>query len=85
MKYDATPVIGYGEGTVKSGRADSAVRRENNNDWITIGRFIFNVHPYRPDFGGYPVRWIETYDVEASSTRRYYSTPDQAVAELNGG
>ena len=70
--YDGEPVIGYGDGIVKAdnskGQGDEELieqpRRIDNNDWIVIGRFRFNVHPFRADLGGYPVRWIE----EAAAT-----------------
>jgi len=32
------------------------------NDWFEIGGKFYNVHPYRVDFLGYPVRWIESTD-----------------------
>lgn len=70
MEYNATPIIGYGEGLITS---DEPPKREwsdrgdmpkgNNalsNDWFTIESTRYNVHPYRKDLGGYPVRWIES-------------------------
>ena len=60
--YDSTPVIGYGDGLVTG---PGTPVRIDNNDWILIGDFKFNVHPHRSDLGGYPVRWIETTDGSA--------------------
>ena len=56
--YDPTPATGYGDGVVKG--LVTPVVRQDNNDWIYLGELRFNVHPYRSDLGGYPVRWIET-------------------------
>jgi hypothetical protein len=58
-QYISTPVIGYGDGLVTGQVTPSRIE---NNDWIVIGNFRFNVHPYRDDLGGFPVRWIETAD-----------------------
>ena len=57
--YDNKAVIGYGDGLVTGPGTPSRI---DNNDWIVIGMFRFNVHPYRDDLGGYPVRWIEEAD-----------------------
>ncbi len=56
VKYDPTPIVGYGEGLVTG---DAVPVREDNNDWIYIGEYVFNVHPYRSDLKGWPVRWID--------------------------
>lgn len=72
--YDSTPVIGYGDGLVKGQGAPSRI---DNNDWIVIGMFRFNVHPYRSDLGGYPVRWIEEADGDHRAV-----TPRQATQVL---
>lgn len=63
--HDATPVTGYRDGIIIS---DTTPRREatkggdgreNLNDWFYIDGQRFNVHPYRSDFGGWPIRWTE--------------------------
>ncbi|MCK5496371.1 MAG: hypothetical protein KAI41_07675 [Hyphomicrobiaceae bacterium] len=75
-QYNPAPVIGYGDGLI-TGNA-SPVRLENN-DWIFLGDFRFNVHPFRSDLGGWPVRWIETRDEFNSAVR-----PITASNSLNG-
>jgi hypothetical protein len=74
-RYDKTPVVGYGEGLVISDVAPIVCvtqfndgRPENVSHWFRIegatrARY-FNVHPYRSDLGGYPVRWIENFPPE---------------------
>lgn len=61
--YSSDPVVGYSEGIIKASdpKIEGMERptRIDNNDWIIIGQFRFNVHPFRLDLGGYPVRWIE--------------------------
>jgi hypothetical protein len=77
--YNPTPVPGYGDGLVKSTEAPF---RYDNNDWIQIGEHYFNVHPYRSDFDGYPVRWIEIYI--AGQEWRSAVRPADADRVLNG-
>ena len=66
QRHDPSPVTGYSHGLIIS--PSSPVRevtktadgRDNRNDWFYINDQRFNVHPFRSDLGGYPVRWIET-------------------------
>ncbi len=67
--YDPTPVEGYQLGIVASNERPKRVMTDRGdhppgnrmlaNDWFTIGTKRYNVHPYRSDFDGYPVRMIE--------------------------
>ena len=64
--YDSMPVTGYSEGIVISDVAPISCtehfndnRASNTNLYFKIGNQYFNVHPYRSDLGGYPVRWID--------------------------
>ena len=64
--YNPAPVPGYSEGLVVSkDRPDRIIthyddnRGDVSNDWFTFLGKRYNVHPYRSDLGGYPVRWIE--------------------------
>ena len=71
VTFDSTPVVGYREGIVIVTGNEVPERictehggfapgnRLNINDWFTIGESRYNVHPYRSDLGGYPVRWVE--------------------------
>ena len=73
IRYDNTPVVGYPEGViitssdvrprrVMTDRGDMPKgNKQNANDWFTIGDTHYNVHPYRRQFGGYPVRWSSSY------------------------
>ena len=63
--HNPTPVTGYSEGVVVSEVAPIACtetfdddRHPNTNHYFRIGDEFFNVHPYRSDLGGYPVRWV---------------------------
>ncbi len=56
-QYDSTPVIGYGDGLITSDRAPVQIR--NNLKFFIDGR-VYDVHPFRKDLGGYPVRWHES-------------------------
>jgi hypothetical protein len=70
--HDPVAVPGYSNGIIRS--TSSPVReftdrgdlppgnKELANDWFTIGDKRYNVHPFRADFGGYPIRWIEQGD-----------------------
>ncbi len=65
--YHKEPVVGYGDGLIKSDESPEHTvekfnddRNDNHNNWFTIGDTRYNVHPYRSDFGGYPVRWTES-------------------------
>lgn len=69
-KYDKTPVPGYRAGRILTDEKPVQVRTPNPdgkasplydvvNDWFEIDGQYFNVHPYRSDLEGYPVRWIE--------------------------
>ena len=64
--YNNTPVKGYRDGLIISDtRPDRVIthyddnRGDVSNDWFTIDDRRYNVHPYRADLGGYPVRWSE--------------------------
>lgn len=67
--YDPTPVEGYYYGIVKSNEAPTRVWTDRGdmpkgnkalcNDWFSIGDTKYNVHPFRFDLAGYPVRWKE--------------------------
>lgn len=69
--YNPRPVEGYREGVIVSDVAPERVMTDHGayppgnkllgNDWFTIDGTHYNVHPYRTDFGGYPVRWASTY------------------------
>ena len=62
IQYDSTPVIGYRDGLIKVTSNELPARitvGTNSNDWFYIGLRRYNVHPFRSDLGGYPVRWIE--------------------------
>ena len=61
-RYDSTPVIGYSEGLVIAPGRETPTRivvAGNPNLWFYIDLRRYNVHPYREDLGGYPVRWSE--------------------------
>ncbi len=70
--YIETPVVGYSDGIIKPEPGQQPQRcysyhadeRVNPNDWFCLdagagGITYFNVHPYRSDLGGYPVRWTQ--------------------------
>ncbi len=66
-RYDNKPVVGYSEGLIISdSKPEKEVTRysdnrpDNVNHWFTIGATRYNVHNYRSDLRGYPVRWFET-------------------------
>ena len=73
-QYISTPVTGYGDGLITG---NATPERIANNDWIVVGDFRFNVHPFRSDLGGYPVRWIETNDDDHRSVQP--ATADRAL------
>lgn len=69
-QHNKAPVTGYRDGIIESDEAPVQVRTPNPdgkasplydivNDWFEIDGQFYNVHPRRPDLGGYPVRWIE--------------------------
>ena len=65
--YSPTPVIGYSEGLIISDAKPTRIvthdddnRGDVSNDWFTIDNVRYNVHPFRNDLGGYPVRWRES-------------------------
>jgi len=71
--HDPAAVEGYPQGIIRSNdmppfrhftdRGDEPEGNLNNpNDWFEIGELFYNVHPYRADLGGYPVRWIDAED-----------------------
>jgi len=68
--YDKTAVPGYRAGRIITDDKPVQIRTPNPdgkpsplydivNDWFEVDGRYFNVHPYREDLGGYPVRWIE--------------------------
>jgi len=70
--YNSSPIVGYPEGRVISDVAPVACtehfndnRPSNTNHYFRIegstGARYFNVHPYRTDIGGYPIRWIDGF------------------------
>jgi hypothetical protein len=77
IRYDSTPVVGYGEGLVISDRKEEAdfpaIDADGNNWMVIVDAVEFNVHPYREDLGGYPVRWILQY-----GAGEHYLQPAQA-------
>lgn len=93
--YDPTPVIGYSEGLIISD--DPPVReftdrgdlpkgnKANPNDWFYIETRRFNVHPFRSDLGGYPIRWIETVAPPTYSTNDLSPTMLKFIELLNDG
>ena len=73
-QYISTPVTGYGDGLITGA---TTVQRIDNNDWIVVGDFRFNEHPFRSDLGGHPVRWIETNDDDHRAVQP--ATADRAL------
>ncbi len=73
ITHDDTPILGYRDGIifitsnerprrVMTDRGDLPKgNKQNANDWFTIGEMNFNVHPYRSDLKGYPVRWSSKF------------------------
>lgn len=55
--YKKSPVTGYPNGLVIA-ENESPIFSDNNH-WFYIGGLKINVHPYRRDLGGYPVRWTQ--------------------------
>lgn len=102
-RYDSTPVVGYGEGLVISpderpvteytDRGDMPPgNNANANSWFYIGERKYNVHPFRADLGGYPVRWSEAvaweeYDEppESAKTTASWEPDDEADDILFSG
>lgn len=68
--YYPARIEGYSEGMIKANFNPTVERtdrgdlpkgnNQNINHWFTIGDTRYNVHGYRPDLHGYPVRWRET-------------------------
>ena len=67
MQYNSTPVTGYQDGIIVSDTAPRKIATSlpdgarNINLWFTIETTHYNVHPYREDLRGYPVRWFQSY------------------------
>ena len=61
LLYSPVPVIGYSEGLIIAGNETPTrtYSERTSEDWFVINDYHFNVHPFRYDLGGYPVRWIE--------------------------
>lgn len=59
IQYDNTPVIGYGEGLIKVTRGERPILTATGNRKFHLDGYEYDVHPYRSDLGGYPVRWRE--------------------------
>lgn len=69
--YDANSIVGYGDGLIKSDELPAGEftdrgdlpkgNRKNYNLWFYLDNKRYNVHPYRRDLCGWPVRWVETY------------------------
>lgn len=80
------PIAGYHAGIIQSDKSpvteytdrgdQPAGNMQNGNDWFYINNSRYNVHPYRFDLNGYPVRWIETLNYD---TLEIDSSPDAAV------
>jgi len=72
IRYRPEPVIGYSEGLIVTtcNEQPAQIRTPNPDgkssplhdvvdDWFYIGQRRYNVHPFRADLGGWPVRWHE--------------------------
>jgi len=62
--YNPEPVEGYDRGLIVTDTNPERIVEEGgngpvSNDWFYLGTVRYNVHPYRRDLGGYPVRWFE--------------------------
>lgn len=80
-RYNPSPVIGYPCGLIIS---DSKPIRFSSNNWFRFGGKQYNVHPYRDDLGGYPVRWIENHERLEQVTIRINDVDEYEVPDIDG-
>ena len=71
--YNATPIEGYGQGLIECDRDSEPTRWTNvlphatvPNDYFLIDGLYYNVHPYRADLKGCPVRWIQNHEPDGT-------------------
>jgi len=58
IRYDPTPAIGYSQGRI----VDAKVRpfqSPTGNYYFVIDDMAYDVHPFRSDLGGWPVRYSQ--------------------------
>lgn len=93
--YKPTPVIGYPDGTIESDEQPIMVRTPNSdgkpspmydnvNYYFVIDDVFYNVHPFRSEFGGYPVRMFSDFTPEGWSDLRP-EPPAPAKPQTNAG
>lgn len=57
--YAKESVIGYPDGMIKTRGGEKPITSKKLNLYFIIGELAYDVHPYRSDLGGWPVRWSE--------------------------